>query len=465
METGLNMNATRDLARTAGAAGTHLHPFSTVAESGETPLVVQSAEGINVLTADGREFIDGSAGLWCVNVGYSRPEIVDAVARQMQRLPFFHSFNGVVNESAAQLSSRIIEHAPEGIQRVFFGNSGSDANDTAVKMIWLFNNLRGKPEKKKIVARRRAYHGVTVAAASLTGLPSVHASFDLPLPMMRHVSPPDSFRHPERGAAFYAEELEQLILSEGPQTVAAFFAEPVMGTGGVMLPPEGYFQAIREVCDRYDVLLVLDEIICGFGRLGSWFGAQHFNVRPDLMTAAKGLTSSYLPMSAVLVGDAIWSTMQHSLGERGVFAHGFTTSAHPVCAAAGLANLEIIEKEGLVQRAAEMGSVLLETLRYTCGNHPLVGDVRGCGLMVGVEAVADRATKAGFDAALEVSARVRRAAIGQGLLVRALSSDVLAFSPPFIVSPQEVQTIASRFLAALDDVASDLEAERVWKPL
>ena len=451
-------------ARSASVVGNQLHPFSTLSEMNAGPFTARSAEGINVFDADGRKLIDGSAGLWCVNVGYSRPEIVDAVTKQMNLLPFFHSFNGVSNEPATDLSSRIMQRAPEGIQRIFFGNSGSDANDTAVKMIWLYNNLRGKSEKKKIVARWRAYHGVTVAAGSLSGLPSVHQSFDLPLPMMRHVSAPDGYRHPERDAAFYAEELEQLIATEGANTVAAFFAEPVMGTGGVMLPPPGYFQAIREVCDRHDVLLVLDEIICGFGRLGSWFGADHFNVRPDMMTTAKGLTSSYLPMSAVLVGERVWSTMQKSLGASNAFAHGFTTSAHPVCAAAALANLNIIESEGLVGRAADMGALLLKTIKEKCGNHPLVGDVRGCGLMVGVEAVADRATKTGFAAALGVSARVRRAAIGEGLLVRSLSSDVLAFSPPFIVTPEEVQTIASRFLNALDLVASDLEAERAWKP-
>ena len=445
-------------------APSQLHPFSTLAEMTAPPLVIHSAEGITVMDARGRQLIDGSAGLWCVNVGYGRSEIVDAVATQMNRLPFFHSFNGVANEPAAQLAARIVQRAPKGIERVFFGNSGSDANDTAVKMIWLYNNLRRKPNKKKIVARSRAYHGVTVAAGSLTGLPSVHKSFDLPLPMVRHVSAPDSYRHPERDAAFYAQELDELVFNEGADTIAAFFAEPVMGTGGVMLPPEGYFQAIREVCDRHDILLVLDEVISGFGRLGSWFGADHFNVRPDLMTSAKGLTSSYLPMSAVMVGEKVWSTLENSLGENNAFAHGFTTSAHPVCAAAGLANLKIIEKENLVDRAGEMGELLLNTLREKCGNHPLVGDVRGCGLMVGVEAVADRDSKTGFDASLAVSARVRRAAIDSGLLVRALSSDVLAFSPAFIVTPEEVQSMASRFLTALELVASDLEAERAWKP-
>jgi L-2,4-diaminobutyrate transaminase len=459
------MNEIRDPSILTTGTGSQLHPFSTLSEMSDVQFMVRSAEGINVLGADGRKLIDGSAGLWCVNVGYSRPEIVDAVTKQMNLLPFFHSFNGFSNEPATELTARIMTRAPEGIQRIFFGNSGSDANDTAVKMIWLYNNLRGKPEKKKIVSRWRGYHGVTVAAGSLTGLPSVHKFFDLPLPMVRHVSAPDSYRHPDRDAVFYAEELEQLILREGRNTVAAFIAEPVMGTGGVLLPPEGYFQAIREVCDRYDVLLVLDEIICGFGRLGSWFGADHFNVRPDMMTTAKGLTSSYLPMSAVLVGEKVWSTMQESLGESNTFAHGFTTSAHPVCAAAAIANLDIIEKEGLVHRAGEMGNLLLKTMQEKCANHPLVGDVRGQGLLVAVEAVADRKNKTGFDAALGVSARVRRAAIREGLLVRALSSDVLAFSPAFIVSPEEIHTIANRFINALDLVASDLEAERVWKPI
>lgn len=441
----------------------HLHPFSTLASTEANPLVIQSAKGITVRDVQGRALLDGSAGLWCVNVGYGRSEIVEAVAAQMRELSFFHSFNGVANEPAAQLASRILQHAPAGMERVFFGNSGSDANDTAVKVVWLYNNLRGKPQKKKIVARWRAYHGVTVAAGSLTGLPSVHKSFDLPLPTMLHVSPPDAYRHPERDAAFYAEELEQLIRSEGADTVAAFFAEPVMGTGGVMLPPDGYFQAIRAVCDRHDVLLVLDEIICGFGRLGSWFGAQHFNVRPDLMTAAKGLTSSYLPMSAVMVGEQVWDALRGSLGEKGVFAHGFTTSGHPVCAAAALANLDIIEKEALVPRAAEMGGVLLRTLRETCADHPLVGDIRGCGLMVGVELVTERATKKGFDAELGISSRVQKAAVEEGLLVRALSSDVMAFSPAFTVTPDEIRAISKHLRKALDRVANDLELAGIWK--
>jgi L-2,4-diaminobutyrate transaminase len=439
----------------------HLHPFTSVPgllREGAT--IIRRGHGVIIEDDRGRELIDAAAGLWCVNVGHGRSEIIEAVARQMSELAFFHTFNGMTNEPIAKLSARVLEHAPSTMRRVFFGNSGSDANDTAIKLVTLYNNLRGKEEKKKIIARWRGYHGVTVASGSLTGLPGVHRLFDLPLPSVRHVDGPDQYRSPERTAADYARDLERAILDEGPETVAAFIAEPVMGTGGVLVPPTDYFQVIRKVLDRYDILLILDEVICGFGRLGTWFGADRFGVTPDLMTIAKGLTSGYMPMSAVLIGDRIWSVIEHSSGVVDVFGHGFTTSGHPASAAAALANLDIIEREGLVARAETSGAQLMTRLIEAVADHPLVGDVRGCGLMVGVELVADRSSRQSFPVDAKVATRVARAAIETGVLVRALpSNDVVAFSPAFVITPEMIDECVARFLRALDRVADQLRKE------
>jgi L-2,4-diaminobutyrate transaminase len=442
-------------------AAYHLHPFtspSAIRSAG--PLVIERASGVHVHDGLGREFIDGAAGLWCVNVGHGRPEIAAAIASQMEKLSFIQTFNGLTHEPVARLAERIIQHAPEGMKRVFFGNSGSDANDSAVKIVWLYNNLRGLPAKKKIVSRMGAYHGVTVMAGSLTGLPSVHRLYDLPLGMVRHVSAPDRYHHPERTAQDYADEIDALIRREGPETVAAFIAEPVMGTGGVIVPPDGYFQAIAEVLKEHDVLLISDEVICGFGRLGAWFGADHFGIAPDLMTTAKGLTSSYLPMSAVLVGEKVWSVIDDPANAAAGFNHGFTTSSHPLAAAAALANLDIIENENLVARAGEMGACLLASLTRAAAGHDLVGDVRGRGLMAGLELVVAKETKNHFAPHVGVAARVQQAAIREGLLVRALAAnDVIALSPPFIIDRPTIDEMVRRLVAALDRVLGDLVAE------
>jgi L-2,4-diaminobutyrate transaminase len=438
----------------------HLHPFTSVPgllRDGAT--VIRRGQGVIVEDDRGSQLIDAAAGLWCVNVGHGRSEIIEAVAEQMRELAYFHTFNGMTNEPIAKLSARVLEHAPTGMRRVFFGNSGSDANDTVIKLVTLYNNLRGKEKKKKIIARWRGYHGVTVAAGSLTGLPGVHRFFDLPLSMVRHVEGPDSYRAPDRCGADYARELEKAILAEGPETVAAFIAEPVMGTGGVLVPPEDYFRAVSQVLDRYDVLLIMDEVICGFGRLGTWFGAGRFGVTPDLMTTAKGLTSGYLPMSAVLIGERVWSVIEAS-SSVDVFGHGFTTSGHPAAAAAALANLDIIEREDLVARAVALGEQLLKRLTEAAADHPLVGDVRGCGLMIGVELVADRSSRRSFPPEAKVATRVARAAIDSGVLVRALpANDVIAFSPAFVITPDMINECVVRFVRALDRVSDQLRKE------
>ncbi|MEM8800012.1 MAG: aminotransferase [Pseudomonadota bacterium] len=443
-----------------------LNPFSAVKqiETAE-PHVVDRADGVRVWDAQDKEYIDTASALWCVNVGYGRKQITRAMADQAERLPFFHSFNGTANEPALLFAEQILGVAPASMKRVFFGNSGSDANDSAIKLIWLYNNLRKQPQKRKMISRTRGYHGVTVASGSLTGLQGVHQFFNLPLDGFLHVSAPDLYRSPERDAQSYADELESVIQENDPDTVAAFFAEPVMGTGGVLPPPKGYFQAIKKVLDRYDILFVLDEVISGFGRLGAWFGAQHFDVKPDIIVSAKGLTSNYVPMSAVIIGEAISAALSQNRDDLGIFGHGFTTTAHPVAAAAGIANLDIIKREGLVERAGKSGTALLAQMQAACSDHPLVGDVRGEGLMVGVELVADKNRKSSFDPALGIGARMREVAKGEGILVRALINDICALSPPFIVSEDDVAQIVSRFRRALDRLAQILENEGVWRPL
>jgi L-2,4-diaminobutyrate transaminase len=436
----------------------HLHPFTSVPELLEDgPTVIVRGDGCILEDAAGNHLYDASAGLWCVNVGHGRREVIDAIRVQLEKLAFFHSFNGMSNEPIALLSRRILDIAPPNMRRVFFGNSGSDAVDSAVKLIWFYNNLCGREKKKKIIARTRAYHGSTMVAASLCGLPSVHRLFDLPLPFVRHVSCPDTYRFPERDAGYYADELDALIRAEGPETVAAFFAEPVMGTGGVIVPPHGYYHAVADVLRRHNVLLVSDEVITGFGRLGSWFGLEQFGYSPDIITCAKGLTSNYIPMSAVIIGSRIWDEIDSKRQTVGVFSHGFTTSAHPVAAAAGLATLKIIEGEGLLDRAKTMGRLLLTGLQNRLSDHETVGDIRGCGLMVGLEFVADKKTKRSFDPSVRAARLLQRAALRNGVLVRALpTNDVIALSPPLVIDERALEEIVERLAIAVEETAPTL---------
>jgi L-2,4-diaminobutyrate transaminase len=447
-----------------------LHPFTSIGTHLEQgPRIMVEGRGIRVRDAEGREYLDAMAGLWCVNVGYGRSEIVDAMTDQARRLPYYHSFLGSSNEPAIRLADRLLGMAPGSMCRVFFGTSGSDANDTQVKLVWLYNNLRGRPAKKKLIARRGGYHGVTVAAGSLTGLPLVHAAFDLPLDGFLHARAPHHWREAEPGtsekefSALLAGELDALIEEEGPETVAAFFAEPVMAAGGVIVPPEGYFEAIVPVLRRHDVLLVVDEVVCGFGRLGAPFGSHVYGLEPDLITVAKGLTSAYVPMSACLVSNKVWEVLREGSPELGIFGHGYTYSAHPVAAAAGLANLEILEREGLVERAARVGAHLQRHLRDAVGEHPLVGEVRGTGMIAGVELVADRTERRSFDAKQAMAQRLHLRLLEEGLICRPVGQ-TLAFSPPLIASEADVEEMVSRFGRGLESFAGELEREGAWRP-
>ena len=446
------------------------HPFSALQthEQSGAAMMARSAEGVWITDDEGKRYLDGMAGLWCVNVGYGRDEIAEALAEQTRKLSYFHGFSSMATEPAALLAERVIEKAPEGMSKVFFGASGSDANDTQVKLVWYYNNARGLPEKKKIISRDRGYHGVTVMSAGLTGLPGLHAGFDLPLPMIRHVSAPHTLwtRHPDEDDAAFgdrlAQELEDMILAEGPETVGAFIAEPVMGAGGVIVPPEGYFPKIQAVLDRHDVLMIADEVICGFGRLGTWFGSEKMEIRPDLMTVAKGITSGYAPLSGVIVSEKVWQVIVGEGAARfGPFGHGYTYTAHPVMAAAGLANLDIMEREGLVDRAATMGEVLQTRLRAAFADLDIVGEVRGTGLVAAVEF----ARPAGdgwekFDPALTVGPRIVRAALEAGLIVRALpNGDAVSFSPPFIIDEDGIDFAVTTVRRAAGEVRDALKAD------
>ena len=440
------------------------HPFTSIRDhlQGGALMIVEGS-GCSLFDSKGNSYLDAMAGLWCVNVGYGNTEIANAIAAQSKRLSYYHSFSSMGNDVSTHLAERLVTTAPVPMSKVFFGNSGSDANDTEIKLVWYYNNVLGRPEKKKLISRRRGYHGVTALTAGLTGLDNVHAGFDAPLPMIRHVRAPQRLWEAEPGmtdeefTADLARELEELIVAEGPETVAAFIAEPVQAAGGVIIPPPGYFQAVEEVLRRYDVLLIADEVVCGFGRLGRWFGTERFEIVPDIMTTAKGITSAYVPLSASYVSARVFDVLAEGSDRFGAFGHGYTYSAHPLAAAAALANLDIVERDGLVEQAAKRGAYMLESLRERFEGHPHVGEVRGEGLIAAVELVASRDPLERFDPALKVGGRVARASIGHGVITRALpEADTLAFSPPFVVSESEIDQMVDGVRLALDETLASL---------
>ena len=443
------------------------HPFTRLDEHERTgsPSMIVTGRGVRVLDIHGRSYIDGMAGLWCVNVGYGRTELGDAMREHAGRLGYYHAFSSMGTDTPGLLAERIVDLAPQGMSKVFFGCTGSDANDTQVKLVWFYNNVLGRPEKKKIIARDRGYHGVSVMSAGLTGLPGLHTDFDLPLPMVRHTTAPHRLWEAEPGAsdeAFaqkLADDLEALILAEGPETVAAFIAEPVMGAGGVLVPPATYFERIQDVLRRHDVLLIADEVITAFGRLGAWFGSGLFAVEPDLITVAKGLTSGYFPLSGSIVSDRVWRVLVD--GSRGgPFGHGYTYSAHPLAAAVATANLDLIESEGLLAQARERGAQLQALLREAFDDHPLVGEVRGTALIAALEFVASKDPPQPFDPARKVGARVTRRCLELGLITRALpSADTISFSPPLVITEDEVAELVRIARQAVDEVAAELRRE------
>tara|TARA_R110002049_G_scaffold201563_1_gene372291 strand:+ start:4637 stop:6046 length:1410 start_codon:yes stop_codon:yes gene_type:complete len=454
----------------AACRKTMLHPVSSVADLARTgPTLYKRAKGTMLEDSTGRVHVDMGAGLWCVNVGYGRPELVEAGAEALRNLSYQHHFGNSAAEDTVRLSERLVQLFAENagaahLNRVFYGTSGSDANDTAYKLVRYYNNLRGKPAKKKIISRIGSYHGLTAAATSLTGIEAYHKMFDLPLPGVLHTSCPHYYRYGQTGeseAQFsdrMVADLENLINREGPETIGAFIAEPVMGTGGVFLPPPGYFEKVQALLDRHDILLIADEVITGFGRLGHWFGTGAFNLKPDIVSLAKGLTSAYFPMSASMISDRVYDVLADKSDETGAFMHGFTYSGHPVGSAIALANIDVIERENLVERAGTSGRYLLKALQDATADNPFVGEVRGMGLMIGVEYVADKANNTPCPEGAAPHKIVSKHAFDQGVLPRALPFlPVNSFSPPLTATTAEMDEGVARFARALEAAMPELE--------
>jgi L-2,4-diaminobutyrate transaminase len=439
---------------------TTLHSFTRLKQYAAgvdgLPRLITGGEGIRVRVADGRELIDAFAGVYCVHVGYGRREIADAMHAEALRLPYFHTFAGYTNEASIRLAQRVLSMTPPGMQRIHFGLSGSDANETQLKLVWYYNNVLGRPGKKKIISRWRGYHGGTVMAGSLTGLDTHHRAFDLPQGPVLHTITPHYYWHATPGvderefSRQCAVKLDGLIRTEGPDTIAAFIGEPVLGTGGLIPPPAGYWEEIQRVLDRYDILLIVDEVVCGFGRLGVPFGSLAYGIRPDLITIGKGLTSGYQPMSGAIVGEKVWRVLQQGSDSQGPFAHGYTFSGHPVCAAAALANLDIIEREKLNEHVAEVGPYLLERLRETFEGRPYVAEVRGAGLLAAVEFAQDPAQRERFEASKRVGAQLAAACLEEGVIVRSMPhGDILGFAPPLVITRAEIDDVVARVAKAV----------------
>ncbi len=420
-------------------------------------MVHERAQGVYLWDNHGKQYIEGMAGLWCTALGYGNAELAEVAAEQMHKLCYSQLFGGKTNEPSVLLGEKLKEMVPFDAGRVFYGVSGSDANDTQIKLMWYYNNAIGRPEKKKIISRKRGYHGVTVASGSLTGLPAFHNAFDLPMAGILHTASPHYYGDGlpgESEAEFVTrivDELEQLILVEGPETIAAFIAEPILGAGGVIVPPDGYYEKVQTLLKAHDILFIDDEVICGFGRTGNPFGAQTMGIQPDTMSVAKALSSAYLPISAVLIPEYMHQAFAEVSDQLGNFGHGFTYSGHPVCAAVALRNLEIMERENLFAHAQRVGAVFQQRLREL-SDHPLVGEVRGAGLLAAVE-LANNGKP--FAPAQGVGAHVMAAALDDGLIVRALG-DSIAFCPPLIITEDQVDEVVTKFSGALKKTSARL---------
>jgi 4-aminobutyrate--pyruvate transaminase len=447
------MNSLTDLARRDIAH--HVHPYTDLQKLAETgPFVISRGEGVYVYDEAGRKYLEGMSGLWCANLGFSESRLVEAAHRQMQTLPYFHSFTGKVPDVTVELAEKMTSLAP-GMRHVLFACSGSEAVDTAMKVAWYYHNAIGKPEKKKIIARQNAYHGVTIAAGSLTGLPYAQSGFDLPASeRVLRAACPHHYRFARDGeseeafATRLADELEALIVAEGPETVAAIIAEPVMGAGGVMTPPVTYFEKIQAVLKKYEVLLIADEVICGWGRTGQMFGSQTYGIQPDMMTTAKGLSSAYLPISALMMTDKIEAALREQSHQLGTFGHGYTYGGHPVAAAVALENLRILESDRVLAHVNAISPKFLAGLR-AFADHPLVGQVRGIGLIGALELVADKPSKTRFAASAGVAGFCVEAAQREGLILRVCAGHTVAFCPPLIISEAELEEMFEKFARAL----------------
>jgi 4-aminobutyrate--pyruvate transaminase len=433
-----------------------LHPMTNaIAHAQNGPDLVMRGEGPYIFDERGNKAIDAMSGLWAVGLGYSEERLIKAAERQYRRLPYYHTFAHKSNQPAIELAAKLKSMLPQPMSKIFFCNSGSEAIDTAIRMVWYYWNALNQPSRKKIIARQRAYHGSNVASGSATGLPVMRNGFD-PLPQVVHTACPHHWRYAEPGeseSAFsrrLAADLEKLIQKEGPDTIGAFIAEPVMGAGGVIVPPEGYFPAIQEVLSRHQILMISDEVICGFGRTGKMFGTELFAIKPDIMTFAKQLSSAYFPIGAVAIAEGVFDVISRESERKGVFGHGYTYSGHPVGAAVALETLNIYTERDVVGQVAKSGLYFQSRLREL-REHPLVGEVRGVGLIAAVELVADKKTKKLFEPTGKVNAFVAKRALENGLVTRALpASDALGFCPPLFCSKDEFDEIIDKFKMTLD---------------
>ena len=438
----------------------HFHPYTQPRDLEKNgALVVVGGRGVHVTDEHGKEYIEGMAGLWCAALGFSEQRLVDAAHRQMQKLPYYHTFSGKVSGPVTELVEVMMRWSPVPMARILFANSGSESNDTAVKLVRYYHNAIGQPQKKKIIARVKGYHGVTLAAASLSGIPTMHKHFDLPMPETIRVSCPHPYQFAKSGetpdafAERLARELEDTILREGPETVGAFIAEPVQGAGGVIIPPPRYFDLIQPILKKYNILLIADEVVSGFGRLGKAFGSEVYGLQPDFITVAKMLTSAYVPMSALYVSDRVYQAVADASAEVGVFGHGYTYGGHPVACAVALEALKIYEEQDVIGHVNRVSPRLQEGLKKF-SSHPYVGDVRGMGLIAAVELAADPASRTPFAAEKGVGAYLVRRAQEHGLILRAMAGDIVAFSPPLIISDAEIDELLVRFERALDDTTA-----------
>jgi len=443
-----------------------LHPFTHLKNHADTgPFVIERGDGIHVFDEAGKRYIEGVSGLWCTSLGFSEQRLVDAATRQMEKMPYTHLFTHRANVPAIELAEKLVAMAPEGIERAFFVNSGSEAVDTAIKFAWYYWNAKGRPAKKRFIARRRAYHGVTVAAGSLTGLPYAQDGFDLPAIPVTHVTPPHAYREAhenERDEDFatrLAKEIDEAIVEAGAENVAAFIAEPVMGAGGVLIPPATYFEKVQAVLKRHEVLMIADEVICGFCRTGNLWGCQTYGIRPDIVTCAKQLSSAYQPIGAVLVTGALYDAFVEYSATLGTFGTGFTYGGHPVACAVALETLRIYESDGVLERVRATSGRFAERVQ-ALQNHPLVGHARSVGLIGAIELVADKGSKAPFPAEEKIALQVFAAAREHGVIVRAAPGDAIAFCPPLIIDEDGIDAMFDGVAAALNDVQGALDGRR-----
>ncbi|HSH42390.1 MAG TPA: aspartate aminotransferase family protein [Arenicellales bacterium] len=436
----------------------HWHPFTDTRQlTSRGPRVITHAEGVYLTDSDGNRLLDAMAGLWCVNIGYGRSELVDAASRQMSELPYYNTFFQTSHPPVIELATMLAELTPGDLNRFFFTGSGSEANDTVVRLVRTYWDVLGKPEKKTIIARRNAYHGSTVAAASLGGMAAMHAQSGLPIPDITHIAQPYWFEEggelsPEEFGIQAARALEEEIDRLGEDKIAAFIAEPIQGAGGVIVPPDSYWPEVKRICAQRDILFIADEVICGFGRLGHWFGSQHYDLQPDLMSMAKGITSGYLPLGAVAIGSKVAEPLIESAGE---FFHGYTYSGHPTCAAVAVENLRILQREKIIDRVRDHTADYFHKAWSSLADHPLVGEARSAGLMAALELVADKAAKRRFEDEGHAGEVCRDLCQHNGLVMRAVR-DTMIVSPPLVISEQQIDELVDKARRSLDQTLEKL---------